>query len=471
MIYRELFNASPDILLLYSPDGCIVDCNENACRVFGYTKQEMRELTHKHLVPEDFAHFIPDIITEKDTTNGIYVWRSARKKDGTIFPVEYSSKILTVNEERYVSVCIRMVDETEKTNNESRSLIIKTRDDAYYRSSFTVTLSWLKRDEDFILIGYDTSAEKSTQGRVANFLGWSAAELYVEQPNIVDDLALCMRKKSMVKRYKTAYRRFTTGEKRLRDITYIFVFPDIVVAHMEDITEQEFAEKQLAESEKNLRILSSKLFTAKEEERKRISQELHDGIGQYLTGIKFNLEKNITQMRRGDSGESLDAIEQTVFQIQDAVDEVRKTCMELWPSTLSDLGILATISWLCRECMEHRSRLSIVKDIDISEDHIPEAVKIPLFRIVQESLNNIVKHSNAVHVSLVVKKKDGGIELIVSDDGVGFNVDDVIFDEERRKGLGLASIRERASTSGGKWFLDSFPGRGTTVRVIWGNPS
>ena len=206
---------------------------------------------------------------------------------------------------------------------------------------------------------------------------------------------------------------------------------------------------------------------AKEEERKRISQELHDSVGQYLTSIKFSMENIIGQMERGSSSLSLKSLKDSIPIIQATIEEVRSISMNLRPSTLDDLGILDTVSWFCREFHSVYSDITINQTIALQEGDVPEHLKIIIFRIIQEALNNVAKHSRADMVDISLIRRDTTIDLTISDNGIGFDVRKALMSEDYSKGLGLASMEERADLSGGCFSIDSVPGLGTLIMTTW----
>ncbi len=232
-----------------------------------------------------------------------------------------------------------------------------------------------------------------------------------------------------------------------------------------EITERKKAQKALSHSEKQLRLLSSQLLRAQEKERKRVAQELHDGIGQQLTAIKFRLEQAIGQANGMPTGaESLALI---IPMIQNAIKEVRRISMDLRPATLDQVGILATIAWLCREFQASFLSIRVEKEIGLEEEDVAEALKIVIFRVLQEALNNVGKHSNADFVRICLEKKNGGIELTVQDNGVGFNRDDEFAATRDKRGFGLASMRERTELSGGSFVIETRERTGTVIQCSW----
>jgi len=223
----------------------------------------------------------------------------------------------------------------------------------------------------------------------------------------------------------------------------------------------------LRQSEKELRLLSSQLLTAQEKERKRIAGELHDGIGQSLSTIKFGVEHALKQMGKGTARASANPLEAVIPVAQEAIEEVRRIQADLRPSVLDDLGILPTIDWFCREFQTIYSRIRIEKQIDIQEDEVPDPLETIIYRVLQEALNNVTKHSEADLVRLSLRKTRNRIEMAVKDNGLGFNLEEALSVESSRRGLGLSSMKERTELSGGSFAIQSVKGAGTTVRASW----
>lgn len=235
-----------------------------------------------------------------------------------------------------------------------------------------------------------------------------------------------------------------------------------------DITREKLAEKALTESEKQLRHLSSQLLEIQEKERKRIAHELHDSVGQYLSAIKYGMENLLQMTQMGDAAVMSKALETLVPLIRNTIEEVRRIYMDLRPSLLDDLGIVPTISWFCREFESIYTGIAIEKCIEIVEGEIPESLKIILFRILQEALNNIARHSYADRVVISLKRMNGeGIEFTVQDNGVGFDQKEALARNEVAGGLGLASMKERTELFRGAFSVRSSHGAGTTIRASW----
>lgn len=134
---------------------------------------------------------------------------------------------------------------------------------------------------------------------------------------------------------------------------------------------------------------------------------------------------------------------------------------------LDDLGIIATIGWFCREFQKTYTGLYIEQQIDLDEEEIPEPLKIVIFRIVQEALNNIARHTKAELVNLYLERKNGRISLTLEDNGVGFDLDSALAKASHDKGLGISGMKERTEHANGSFNIASVREEGTIVQASW----
>jgi signal transduction histidine kinase len=234
-----------------------------------------------------------------------------------------------------------------------------------------------------------------------------------------------------------------------------------------EIADRERAEEELRSSEKELRFLSSQLLTAQEDERRRISRELHDTIGQSLSAVKFTVETVLQEIGEEGSDKELQSLESAVRMVQGAVEEVRRIQRNLRPPTLDDLGLLATISWFCREFEGVYANIRIERGIDLEEKDVPDPLKIVIYRVMQEALNNVAKHSRTKSVHLALRKIDGRVEMEIRDNGVGFDPEEAFSQKGDERGLGLFSMKERTELSDGQFSIQAAKGAGTTILASW----
>jgi PAS domain S-box-containing protein len=228
-----------------------------------------------------------------------------------------------------------------------------------------------------------------------------------------------------------------------------------------DITDRKQAEEALRESEKQLRHLSTQLLTIQEQERKRISEELHDELGQALAVIKLRINF-IKKRLRKDQLVMKEDCQGTLQYIDQVIENVRRLSRDLSPSILEDLGFSAALRWMVSEYMKHH-QMKVSTDIAEIDPLLSPKARIILYRIFQEVLNNIEKHAQATHVSLAIKKEGDEICFSVKDNGKGFDLSEVLTRNSAEKGLGLATLRERVRMLGGSLDLWSEEGKGTRI--------
>jgi len=234
-----------------------------------------------------------------------------------------------------------------------------------------------------------------------------------------------------------------------------------------DITLAKQAEEAIRKSRDELAQVPARLLAAQEEDRKRLAGELHDSIGQTLAALKFRIEHVLHVMKSGKSEEALELLEQFVPTLQFSIDETRTIYMGLRPKLLDDFGVIAATNWYRQELMKLYPGFHIEPHIRVEETEIPAHLKVAIFRISQEAMNNIAKHARAEWVDLVLVKHHKMIELSITDDGVGFDVDHV---PGCARSYGLSGMKERAEQMGGRFTVESVPGKGTTVRAVWRLP-
>jgi PAS domain S-box-containing protein len=231
-----------------------------------------------------------------------------------------------------------------------------------------------------------------------------------------------------------------------------------------EIEERRRAEEALRESEKKLRTLTNQLLTVQEEERQRLSRELHDSLGQTLLVLKLNMRA--IEKRLGPDQLTLrQESEQTLHQIDRIIEDVRRLARNLSPSVLEDLGLPVALRHLCEEFSRHQNlNLSLDMD-DISGSFSPEA-QSHIYRIFQESLTNIGKYAQAIRVSLAIKRRDGGIAFVIKDDGIGFQLAEVQARDGAERAMGLATMAERVRMLGGELQISSTLNAGTRISFI-----
>lgn len=240
--------------------------------------------------------------------------------------------------------------------------------------------------------------------------------------------------------------------------------PNLIGAVGIDITLRRRAEEALRESERRLRFLTSQLLSAQERERKRISMELHDELGQSLAVLKLQIRA--IERALGDDQQDLKAGCRELLQYLDGViDDVRRLSRDLSPTILEDLGLQSALKYLIDGVSKHYT-ISHSFEVENLDQLFPAEAQIIIYRIFQECLTNISKHAGATEVSIVVREDNGLIFLVLEDNGAGFDPAQVSARRATGRGLGLAALYERTRMLGGTLKIRTQPGSGTRVTCV-----
>ena len=229
---------------------------------------------------------------------------------------------------------------------------------------------------------------------------------------------------------------------------------------MIDVTEQRQLAAVRDQAARDHAALAGRLISIQDDERQRIARDLHDNIGQQVTGLRLKLD---TMAMTGD----LDTVRQCLTDAQQTVDELDRAldfiAANLRPAAL-DLGLVTALQQFVREWS---ATFDIPVDVHVGSVrhlHTPPEVETHLYRIAQEALHNVYKHAKATAVSVILERRADRLVLIVEDNGEGFK-DRRHGTENKDRGLGLVGIRERATLMHGTAEIESAPGKGTTVFV------
>lgn len=213
---------------------------------------------------------------------------------------------------------------------------------------------------------------------------------------------------------------------------------------------EEAAERRQVEN------LSARLLKAHEEERRKISRELHDQVGQSMALIGLELDYLEAELPAESPAH---ARVQTLKRLsEDTVAIVRDLALLLRPSILDELGLIPALNWQASE-VSRRHKMRVTVDAAESCNHLPDDYRTCIYRVVQEALHNAVRHANAAHAHVTVRHETSQIRVVIEDDGIGF-------DPGHRKGLGLLGMEERVRQFGGVLHIDSRPGGGASISIL-----
>lgn len=227
-----------------------------------------------------------------------------------------------------------------------------------------------------------------------------------------------------------------------------------------DITERKKSEDTIKQINNELHNLSEHLQTIREEERLQIARDLHDELGQQLTGLKLGIEW-LSLKIPGEDIRLKDKMYEMIDLIKVTIQSVRRITANLRPSMLDDLGLIAALEWQSME-IKNRHGIDIIFHSNLKEPNLSLETSTALFRIYQEALTNVVRHAAASKVQSSLELVDNNIILVISDNGIGMDMTA----QKEHKSFGLIGIKERTFVIGGKFEMISEPGKGTTIKII-----
>ncbi len=230
---------------------------------------------------------------------------------------------------------------------------------------------------------------------------------------------------------------------------------------MRDIThanERLFA--RLIEGERRFRSIAKAVWKVQEEERRRLARELHDGLGQTLTALTLQLERLREKLERAALPELTGRLDDSVEMARLALNETRELSRLLRPPVLDDLGLAAALSWLART-LDQRTGLKVELELAALGERLDPDLETLLFRLIQEALTNVLRHSGAGCAQVALRRAGASLELRVTDAGRGFDPGAVL--AGGANGSGLRGMRDRLELFGGRLHLTSAPGQGTEI--------
>lgn len=221
--------------------------------------------------------------------------------------------------------------------------------------------------------------------------------------------------------------------------------------------------ERIAANERHFRGLARSVLRVQEDERRRFARELHDGIGQNLTALKHRLQALLERVGEGDVATRL---AQALALCADTLEDTRSLSRLLRPQILDDLGLIAALRWLARSSGEAGAfEVEVECDRDVLPEGVDGDIATFVFRIAQEAFSNIVRHARAKQVWLRLHCTDAALQMMLVDDGVGFDPEVAQAGASASRGSGLAGMRERAEMFGAQLRWTSAPGEGTQLRL------
>ncbi len=466
--FRGAFETSPIGMALVAPDGRWIQINHRLCEITGYSRQELlsrtfQDITHPDDLAKDLALVsqvlegeIPFYQMEKRYIHkaGHSIWTHltvALVRDPQGAPLHFVSQIEDITTRKSAEGDLKASEERFRELAENIQEVFWLTDPA-------------RNEMLYVSPAYETIWGRTCESLYASPRTWLDSIHPDDRKRVIEAVAT----KQTNGTYDEEYRiRRPDGEIRwIHDRAFAvrdsFGAVTRVVGVAVDVTGKRRAEDELRESQKQLRALSAHLQTIREDERTGIARELHDELGQSLTALKMDLA-SIRGMCAGGPDARKAAVQKidAASQVADGmIHTVRRISSELRPGMLDDLGLFPAIEWLAQD-FSQRTGISVRIASEIGSVALDRAQSTAIFRILQETLTNVARHSKATEVSGLVRESGGAFELEIRDNGKGFPLSIL----HEASSLGLIGMRERAGSVGGSIEFLSAPGDGTTVRL------
>jgi hypothetical protein len=468
-LFRKTFESQIDAIFILNKDvpPKITDCNRSAEQIFGYSREDLvGETTECLHVDADALREFQSQLYSKTPDPGFFRLHDFRmkRKDGRIFHSEHTVVPLTNAKGRRIG-WVSVVRDITGWKKAAEAL---HESEKRYRQLFNHAPAGIY-EVDFVnqrWVAVNDVMCEYTGYTKEEFLSMNPSELLTEESKAlyVSRIQKMLAGESVPESVEYKIRQKNGDEFWVALNSKPVVENGMITgatAVVHDITERRLAEDVLRKSEERLRLLSTELMKIQENERSRISKELHDELGQSLALLKHRV-RSFEKDFEG-SGRPLSAGSEGVLEFVDQIiEKVRRLSRDLNPSILDDLGIGPALQSLVETFTEEYST-PVVFEMDDIEGLFSREGARNLFRISQEALTNIAKHAEAKGVTFTIRKEREEVTLLIEDEGKGFDVVGAKKKNPAQKGLGLTVMEERAYLMGGTLVIRSRINTGTTV--------
>lgn len=449
--FRTLVQQASDGIIITNEDAQFIDVNESFAALTGYTREELLDMTAYQVF--DNIEVLSRPFKYNEMTRGMVVLieRVIKKKNGRTVNVEVSAKQLP---DGLFQGIIR--DITERKVVEEALRVSEKK----YRLLFNENPlpMWILSIPGKKFLDVNTAA--------INSYGWTKEEflrMHFSNLNPLDPDPVPENIKQGTIRHKGiwGHRKKNGDVIKVNIISHNIVYeggPAILVL-ANDITDKFIAEENLQRSHEALRELASHLESIRENERTHMAREIHDELGQQLTGLKMDISW-LGKRINSDDEEVKEKLKDTIQLIDKTVITVRRIATQLRPSILDDLGLVAAMEWQSDE-FEKRSEIKSSFTSNVTHILLSPDIATAIFRIFQESLTNVLRHSQATEVTSSLLLENDIIILTIEDNGIGFREDEIL----NKKTLGLLGMKERVMLINGTYEIHGNTGHGTSVII------
>lgn len=467
--FKAILDTVTDGISLTDANGKLIVVNDAFVKLHGYMRKELNGKVAIELVAEPDRTRVFEYLRETllSGSSGSIECRLIRK-DGTKFDAEVNVTPI-FDERNYPTSVVAVIRDI--TQRKTAELALQTSQN-YARNIIESSLDMIIAvDMDRRITEFNKAAEETFGYCREQVLGKSIELLYADS---VESKSVYAETMFHGRNVRQIHNKTKLGR----------IFPVLLTASVlhdsngnpigsmgisRDITEVIYAEEeqkrlfeQVRAGRERLQLLSKQLLDAQESERRHIARELHDEIGQAITGVQMNLQLILPGVS-DPSGKA--RLQDTMVTIERMLQQIRNLSLDLRPSVLDDFGLVPALRWLVERQVQ-RTGVDIQFNADPLEKRASEQIENVCFRLTQEALTNIVRHARAQHVSIQLRRVLSDLELTIQDDGIGFDVDSIIQRATQGNSMGLLGMQERVILVGGNMEISSAPNQGTRIQAI-----
>lgn len=499
---RSIIDSSMDMIIAVDQERKIIEFNRAAEETFGYRREEVlgKSIDMLYADPPVGVAINKTTIAKGRLVQEIY----NRRKNGEVFPSYLSASILTdargkpiglMGVSRDISEMKRAEQQLKRRADEFTALYETTRDLTTQYDLPALLQTIVERATNLLnapgggIYLFDRERgdlhfeavkglyNPPTGTRLALGEGLAGRVAQRREPMIVDDYRVSEYRSSKyaglpftavvevpmlhggeligvlaVYEFETTTRKF--GKTDSREL-------ELFAAHAASAVYNATLFEQVRAGRERLQTLSSSLIRAQEDERRHIARELHDEIGQALTGIQLSsqaIEPSVTD----ETARAL--LRDNMATVEHLLHQVRDLSLDLRPSILDDFGLVAALEWLVNR-QAQRAGLAAELLTDPIEQRPPTDIETVCFRVTQEALTNTTRHARATHVRIELRQRGSELQLVIQDDGIGFDLQDAVKRAQGGESLGLLGLQERVVLVGGRVEIQSAPGQGTRIEA------
>ena len=452
--FRTLVQQASDGIIITDEDGNFKEVNESAAVLMGYSQIELSSMTTNDIFFEEGGIKRPLKFNSMVKGAVVISEHIIKRKGGRFINVEISAKQLS--DGRYQRI-IR--DITERTQVEEALRMSEKK----YRLLFNENPlpMWISSANQMVFLDVNSAAFLSYGYTKEEFLQMKLSDLNADSHPLIT-INTDMELNGVLTHEDIWQHKKKDGsviKVNLINHDIIYEGKPAVLSLANDVTAKFDAEENLQRSNEALRDLASHLETIRENERSHMAREIHDELGQQLTGLKMDISWLTKKINSEDKAVN-EKMKDTIKLIDKTVITVRRIATQLRPSILDDLGLIAAMEWQSEE-FEKRSEIKSVFNTNVSQVSVKANIATAIFRIFQESLTNVLRHSKATQVTSFFRLNDDSITLLIEDNGIGFNEEEII----HKKTLGLLGMKERIQLINGTYEINGSPGKGTSVII------